>query len=509
MNREPSGDSYDVIVIGAGIGGLTAGALLAKAGKQVLVVEKEERPGGWARDLRHGTYHFEPAVHLIMGGSRTSPVGQGLVDAVLDHLHVRDRCQFLRAEPFYRVQFPDLSLDVPTGREAFLDAHARHFPGSRRGLTELTELCAKIYRESVSFPIQPRLSDLALMPFRHRRIFRHANDTVGRVLNRHVDDARLKTAYTALWPYLGLPPSRVSFLAWALMMASYIEEGAFFCGGGFQRLADVFAEALESHGGTLVVGEEVKQICVENGRACGVVLANGRNVHAPLVISNIDARLAFGELIEPGHVPSRYVRRLERLEPSLSVMAMYLATDLDINALGVPAETLLYDGWDHDDLLRSATPTRPTALIVNIPTVIDPSLAPEGQHIMGIGSALPHGMSELSHEDRSRFAEAILSRTEKLLPGLRDHIISVAGRSEAKSGKIPLFRLETIYGWAALPGQVAARRLPPETLIPGLLMVGHWTQPGHGIWSVVASGLMVSRIVLGKSPSKGLLPLEI
>jgi prolycopene isomerase len=116
-------------------------------------------------------------------------------------------------------------------------------------------------------------------------------------------------------------------------------------------------------------------------------------------------------------------------------------------------------------------------------------------------------MPDISSEDRPGFAEAILSRTEALLPGLRDRIIAVAGRSEEAPEEFPLFLLERAYGWAALPGQVAARRLPLETPVPGLLLVGHWTQPGHGIWSVVASGLMASRIALGKSPSKGLLPL--
>ncbi len=509
MTRDSPKDSYDVVVIGAGIGGLTAGALLAKAGKQVLVVEKEERPGGWVRELRHESCQFQPAVHLIMGGSRASPVGQGLLHAVLEHLRVDDRCEFLRAEPFYRVQLPDFSMDVPSGREAFLDAHETRFPGSRRGLAELQELCAGIFRESLSFPIRPRWTDWTLMPLRHPGIFRHAGATVARVLDRHAVDARLKTAYTALWPYLGLPPSRASFLAWSMMMASYVEEGAFFCRGGFESLGQAFTAALESCGGTLVVGRAVKRIRMEDGRAAGVVLADGQEVRAPLVIANTDVREVFGELVGPNDAPRGYARRLEELEPSIAVMAMYLATDLDIVGLGVPAETLLYDGWDHDELVRCASPTRATAMIINIPTLIDPSLAPAGQHIVGIGSTLPHGMSELAGEDESRFAEAMLCGAERLLPGLRQHVLSVAGRSAEEPHRFPLFRLGPIYGWAALPGQVAARRLSPRTPIPGLLLVGHWTQPGHGIWSVVASGVGISRVVLGRASAEGVLPLRL
>ena len=70
---------YDIAVVGGGISGLTAGALLARAGKKVLVVEAEDKPGGYARAIESEGYRFDPAVHFVMGGNRHGPFGPGLI----------------------------------------------------------------------------------------------------------------------------------------------------------------------------------------------------------------------------------------------------------------------------------------------------------------------------------------------------------------------------------------------------------------------------------------------
>ena len=106
MNNEALKNSYDVIVVGAGIGGLTSGALLAKEGKQVLVVEQEELAGGFARDFQYGPYRINPALHVIMGCNPTGNYGQGVIDAILKHIGVQDKCEFISVDPFYRACFP-------------------------------------------------------------------------------------------------------------------------------------------------------------------------------------------------------------------------------------------------------------------------------------------------------------------------------------------------------------------------------------------------------------------
>jgi prolycopene isomerase len=90
----PRCDSYDVVVVGAGMGGLTAGALLARAGKHVLVVDENERPGGFAASFRRGAYTFDTADHLITACEDAGPLGPGVIHTVLRHLGVRELCEF-------------------------------------------------------------------------------------------------------------------------------------------------------------------------------------------------------------------------------------------------------------------------------------------------------------------------------------------------------------------------------------------------------------------------------
>ncbi|MEN8133053.1 MAG: NAD(P)-binding protein, partial [Pseudomonadota bacterium] len=253
MNSHSLQSAYDVIVVGGGLGGLTAGALLAKEGKQVLVVEGEERPGGFIREFRHGPYLINPAIHSIMGCNPAGPLGQGVIDALLDHLGVRDQCQFVTVDPLYRAQFPDFQMDVPLGRDAFLEAYLRHFPDEADGLRDLADLCSAIFQEFMRFPSALRWHDWVSMPLRFPKMFRFANATLGGVLDKYLTEPKLKSAYAILHPYLASPPSKLSFLLWAVMMASYIEQGAFYCEGGFQKVADALIEGLTRLGGQLVL----------------------------------------------------------------------------------------------------------------------------------------------------------------------------------------------------------------------------------------------------------------
>jgi all-trans-retinol 13,14-reductase len=164
MDGEPAHATYDIVVIGAGVGGLTAGALLAHAGKRVLVVETESHPGGFARALAENGCGFDPAVHLISGCATESPLGAGIVDLVLRHLSVHERCDLIRVEPFFRAHFPDKTLDVPSGHDPYVEAHGDLFPKEIDGLAQLMAVCARVYHEGHRFPISPRLLDKLASP---------------------------------------------------------------------------------------------------------------------------------------------------------------------------------------------------------------------------------------------------------------------------------------------------------------------------------------------------------
>lgn len=502
-------DAYDVVVVGGGIGGLTAGALLAKSGTKVLVAEAEPQPGGYASALVRGPYTFDQADHLIWGCEPSGPFGPGVVDAVLRHLGVSDRCEFLRMDdPVYAVRLPGVDLPVPSGREAFLEAHLRLFPRDAAGLRRVVATAAEVYRESRQFPLKAGLGDLAGASWRFPTLFRHRGSTLKEVVDAELSDPRLRSAYTALWSWIGQPPSRASFLMWSVLMTGYVEDGAFVCRGGFQALADALAAGLTQAGGELLLGVPVTSIHVEHGRVHGVELATGQRVRTPLVISTGDARDTFERLVGVDHLSPRFVHRLRHSDLSLSVFVLYAATDLDVAGLGAYRDVNLSLDWDPERTYQRALAGEVTNLSILVPTLADPTLAPPGEHLV-ILKTVAADQPGLGEQDDTGRAEQMLQVCETVLPDLRRHLTYLDHVDPHARLPSPLHHMGAIYGWSGSPRDTGPRRLPPHTPIRGLLLAGQWTQPGPGICTVMQSGIGAARLALGVATSAPAVPLHL
>jgi len=494
FHEEAERDAYDVIVVGAGLGGLTAAALLARAGRSVLVIERHDRPGGYAHAFRRRSYRFDSAVHVV-GGCEAGPFEEGAVlHRVLSGLGVRDRCDFARVDPGYRVEWPGLSLEAPSDLERFVEAHVEQFPREGKGIRGFVEDCLTIRTEASRAEEGPGPS---LRPDRFPLLLRYRRATLAQVLADHVEDAGARAALAALWPYLGLPPSRVSFLYFATMLMSYVADGTYYCRGTFQALAEALVAALELRGGELALRSAVRRILVEDGRAAGVVLENGQRVRAPLVISNADARQTIEELTGVEHFPRRYRQRLAAASASVSAYVVYAATSLDLARSELAHETFLYDGPDHDAAFASGLGGVPSWLSLTAPSLLDPALAPAGEHLLVLTTLVSARAASHWRDAKSDFQSALLALAERRLPGLGRELRFAEGATPRTFERYTRNRDGALYGFEVTPAQVGPGRIDNETPLPGLLLAGHWTRPGGGVVGVVRSGLRTARIALG------------
>jgi len=238
----------------------------------------------------------------------------------------------------------------------------------------------------------------------------------------------------------------------------------------------------------------------------GVVTKDGRIFQSPLIISNINPNLLV-KMFPPESQPI-LLRRTKGLQYSLSCFILYIATDLDLRGMGFPYFTylrFLHDLEEEDRMLcRGEVPKNPT-LIVSIPTLLDPSLAPPGQHLLKVLITVPYGYretwgggnAEKYHQIKEEFSQKMIELLElKLIPHLRKHILFYEAATPLTLERYTGNERGAMYGLASIPQQMGPWRPRHRAPIPGLFQVGHYTRPSHGIVGASLSGLFCARSIL-------------
>ncbi len=487
FHRESRLEQYDVIVIGAGVGGLAAGALLAKLGRSVLVIERHDRPGGYMHGFSRRGWRFDSGVHAVGGCASSGPAHRRILALLVEHLGLSSKVAFFPLDPVAHVFFPAMEIALPQEIARFESVVAENFPAQADQLRAFLALTVKVADET---------SRSAAGQIQAPGLFhQYRQATLGEVLDGYFEDDAIKAVLGALWPYLGLPPGQLSFLYWALMFVSYFCDGAGYCRGSFQTLADALAGSIQSMGGELLYRMGVRRILTQNGRAVGVATDTGQEIRAPVVISNVDLFQTFQQMLPADQINIRFLKRLRRLQPSVSAFVVYLATDRNMTDAQWH-ESFHFPHFDHGRHFQATEAGEVSWFSITIPTHTDPTLAP-GRHLVMLTTLAHHRNGQSWRTAKQAYCDRLLALAEDKLPGLNDHLLLVESGTPRTLERYTLNHHGAAYGWAPTPAQIGPGRPGPKTPVEGLYLASHWSAPGGGVYGAALSGVMAAQAITG------------
>jgi len=496
---------YDAIVIGAGLGGLSTAAMLARNGLSVLLLERHNVPGGYATSFVRGRYEFEIALHELSGIG--PPERRGGVYRYLEYLGMAEKVEFLHVSNLYRSVFPDLDVTLPVGREAFEAELCETFPHEAKGIHRFLERVFDFGRDFSRITRRRGQVNPATMPFRFPHFFRYLPVTWGHVLNRDVVDPRARAVLSQYWGYVGMPPSKISFVYFASTLAAYVRRGAAFPKGRSQALSNAFLARFEELGGEARMSCPVRQITTTDGRVSGVITEEGEEIQADWVISNADPITTCRELIGDDEVPPRFFARLQSSEVAPSTVNVYLGVARSPEELGFAEhEVFINEGYDldrHYGMMHTVDVESPPAMVVTCYNIVYPEISPPGTSSVVL-TALMYGEPWYSVPPaeyvatKNRIADGMIRMAERIAPGLRE-------QAEVVEVSTPITNMRyagaiggSIYGFNQPPRDNMVWRMGNRGPLERLYFVGAWTQPGGGFEPSIMSGQMAGGAILGK-----------
>jgi phytoene dehydrogenase-like protein/NAD-dependent dihydropyrimidine dehydrogenase PreA subunit len=411
----PLQDHYDVIIIGAGIGGLMTGAGLARAGKSVLILEQLSFTGGKYTQLLHHSYAVSTAAWTCPGPN--SRIGR--------------LCKKLGAD-IHWITIHDVKS---TGEHWVVTKDGRKFPtlnetqetliGGRRGMRRVYRWIADMYDPRVSYP-----DDMTTRQYIQK--FIPDNEEYTRYVETiitHCFASQTVDNFSAMETRRAVVDSLEQMADWGTAI------------GGTSAIVAGVEQVFRDHGGEIATRTRVASIDLKDGKATGVTLADGRVISAGIVIHNAGLNRLIG-LVGEKNLPPQYLSRLKQAVPA-NVAALILGT----------TEPLLQQ--DHS-LLHAMGWER--ILNCYAPTFFDPSLAPQGKHLLDVFWAMQ------SPYDQHQELELVLAQLRQIFPNF-DQVVEI---------KIPMFFTGS---WTAEMahriGQSGKDRLDPRSPIENLYLVGY------------------------------------
>ncbi|MGF1482493.1 MAG: phytoene desaturase family protein [Cyanophyceae cyanobacterium] len=487
----------DVVIIGSGIGGLSCGALLARYGFDVTVCESYTRPGGAAHAFERNGFKFDsgPSLHSGLSHRSANPLRQ-VLDAIGEELPCA-------TYDTWGCCLPEGDFQTSVGADQFCEVLQR-LRGDRAVAEwrELQRVMEPLKGAAVAIPPLALRFDLGAVVTTARfapsllRYAGHIAKLTGPfepIMNSVISDPFIRHWLNLLCFLLsGLPASGTSAAEMAFMFADWYRPGVVldYPLGGSGALVEALVRGLKRHGGKLLLGAHVEEVFVVNHRAGGVRLRDGQDIQARRAVVSNASTWDTLRLLPEAAVPPEFRSKRQATPACDSFMHLHLGIDGADIPSDLACHYIVVNDWE----LGVAAPQN--VVLVSIPSLLDPSLAPPGKHAIHVytpGSEPYYLWQGLSREDyqhqKQVRSQVMWQALERIIPDIRSRCeVTLTGTPLTHERFLRCYRGS--YGPAIRAGQGVFPG--PKTPLSGLLCCGDSTFPGIGLPAVAASGAIAA-----------------
>ena len=497
--------NYDVIIIGGGLGGLTAGAKLAKEGNKVLLLEQHYIPGGCATTFKRKDFIMEVGLHELDGLDANDPKTE-----IFKDLGVSDNVEFLKLPEFYRFANKRVDIVIPDNTKEAIRVLEEKYPEERKGInkffktihgiqSEINRLPFERWKVALLFPVFPLLyPNLVFNTFK----------TLGNFLNSIIQNEDLKLILQANLLYYHDDPFTMSLIYFSAAQASYYK-GGHYIKGGSQKLSDYLAKVISDNNGVVKLNHLVMQILTKDKKAVGVEYRKTsgqepetKKAFAKVVIANAAIPNVVNLLDErDGHLLDE---KIKRLKSACSLISIYIGFKKEIKELGNKHySTFVFDesvASQRDMLKNHKGDFKKRNFVFVDYSQIDSGLAPKGKSFGVVCTA--DYLSDWNNLNRGDYknkkeevAQIFFKRLEKIIPGITNEIEYYEVGTPKTIQRYTLNPEGTAYGFAQIPKQTGLFRIPNKSALKNLYFASAWTTPGGGFTGAILSGWFCAKEV--------------
>ncbi|MCP4761593.1 MAG: FAD-dependent oxidoreductase, partial [archaeon] len=496
-------DKYDVIVVGAGIGGITAGSLLAKKGLSVLLIEQHYLPGGVCTTVKRNGVSMDAGAALLFGWD-TKVKGSPHV-FVMNELE--EEIDMINHEALYRMHFSGgRMVTFWKDFDRYFKELCVAFPGKEDQFKGFYDEAFRIYTSITSNVMvgtpdtMGKMDGLKMMIKNPKSVIsmpKMMNSSLKDTLYKYVKDKEVEGLFDLLIAscYCTTIEETPLMLAAAIVCNTH-DSGAYYPAGSPQMFPNKMEKAFEKYGGQILYRNLVDEILIENNTAVGVKLDNGTIIKSKTVVSNATIWNLYGKLIKPENTTPEKIEWAQSFIPSFGACVLYIGVKKDVIPEGTSSIEAFVNVRDLDA----------ENYFMYIPSVDDPSICPEDMHSVSIlCSAGDYNwprpweegyQGEEYAKEKQKIADLALKKIEEHFPGFRKNIVTMEIGTPSTIERFTVRNHGCIGGPKQALGQHLLKRLKAKSEYKNLYCVGDSTVMGEGVVSVTSSAIGASNMLL-------------